>query len=75
MEEEKITNEQLARMINKGFENTATKADISGVNDRLDKVEKHLTRIEKTILAEQGRRIEGLEADMKAVKEAIGMTP
>ena len=36
MEEKKITNEDLARLIKNGFENTATKADLAALREDMD---------------------------------------
>ncbi len=55
----RVTIEDLARMVQQGFKETAKKTDVDRqfgeVNERLD-------RIEKLILADHKRRIERLEA-------------
>ena len=62
MEKEDITIEDLARMIQEGFMETAKKDE---VNKRFDKIEDRLERIEKLILADHGKRIEKLEDQIK----------
>lgn len=66
--EKQVTINELARMINRGFESTDLK--ISGLraemNERFDK-------IEKTILADHKRRIEQLEVDMRLLKSSIAL--
>jgi hypothetical protein len=57
-----VTIEDLARMVAKGFEETAKAAEVS---TRFDKVEERLDRIEKFLLEEHRRRIERLENEMK----------
>ncbi len=66
MENNETTIEELARMINEGFKNTATKEDIKGVNARLD-------RIEHLLLAEQKREIEDLKQRMKRLEDALAV--
>lgn len=65
MKKKNITTEDLARMIQKGFLETAKKAE---VNKRFDKVEDRLERIEKLLIAEHRRRIERLEKDVSDLK-------
>jgi hypothetical protein len=75
MKEKTITIEHLARMVQKGFEETAKRDEVNGqfdgVNKRFDKVEVRLDRIEKLILADHKRRIENLEAEVKELKELL----
>ena len=58
MKKKNITIDDLARMVNKGFEGTAKSKE---VNVRFDKIDNRLDRIEKLILADHKRRIEKLE--------------
>lgn len=67
---EKITIEDLAGMIARGFEETAKKADMDA---RFDKVEERLDRIENLLLADHKRRIEKLEAEVKELRNALAM--
>jgi hypothetical protein len=66
MAKKTTTIDDLARMINEGFNNTATKDDIKGVNARLD-------RIEHLLLAEQKREIEDLKKRMKRLEDALAV--
>lgn len=70
MKKRGVTIEDLARMIQKGFLETAKKAE---VNKRFDKVEDRLGRIEKLLIAEHRRRIERLEEDVKELKELLAV--
>ncbi|PJA84159.1 MAG: hypothetical protein CO145_02060 [Candidatus Nealsonbacteria bacterium CG_4_9_14_3_um_filter_37_13] len=65
-----ITIEDLARMVQKGFLETAKRDE---VNKRFDKVEARLERIEKLILADHRRRIERLEVEVKELKELLAV--
>jgi len=44
-----VTNEELARMIAKGFAETATKADISGLEERINGLDDRLTSVEGSL--------------------------
>lgn len=57
--------DNLARMVERGFAETATKADISEVNKKLDKIEFHMNTHE--------RRIEILEDRMLMVSTKLGL--
>ncbi len=46
----KITIEDLAKMINAGFEKTATKEQVLAIENRLEKVEKKMDHITKSLL-------------------------
>lgn len=77
MAKKNITIEDLARMVQKGFLETAKKEEVDfqfkGVNERFDKVEDHLEKIEKLILANHKQRIEKLEAEVKELKELLAV--
>ena len=64
MKKKSITTEDLARMVNKGF---------NGVDKRFDKVDDKLNRIEKLLIAEHRRRIEKLEKDVRELKELLAV--
>ncbi|TSC56290.1 MAG: hypothetical protein Greene071421_255 [Parcubacteria group bacterium Greene0714_21] len=70
MDREGVTIEDLARMVAKGFEETAkaqvVEAEFRVVNERLD-------RIEKFLLEEHRRRIERLEDQVKEIRETLAM--
>ena len=67
----KITTiDELARMINEGFNRTATREDVKGVAERLTA---RLDRIENLILKDYGQRIETLEKQVKKLMEALAV--
>ncbi len=70
MKKKNVTIDDLARMIQKGFLETAKKSE---VNKRFDNVENRLERIEKLLIAEHRRRIEKLETDVKELKELLAV--
>jgi len=70
MKRKNITIDDLARMIQKGFLETAKKTE---VNKRFDTVENRLERIEKLLIAEHRRRIEKLEIDVRELKELLAV--
>src|SRR3989338_8122398 len=53
----KVTNEELARMIAKGFENTATKDDIKRLDGRMDHMDARLGRIEADVAEIRGNLV------------------
>jgi len=65
-----ITIDNLAKMIQRGFLETAKKTE---VNKRFDKIEDRLDRIEKLLIAEHRRRIEKLEIDVRELKELLAV--
>ena len=65
-----VTNEELAQMIAKGFEGTPTKQEM---NERFDKVEARLERLELLIDNEYKRRIEKLEDQVRELRDALAM--
>jgi len=64
MKKKNITIDDLARMVSKGF---------NGVDQRFNKVDNTLERIEKLLIAEHRRRIEKLENDVKELKELLAV--
>ena len=70
MENKNITIDDLAGMVQKGFEETAKKDE---GNERFDKIEDRLERIEKLILADHKRRIEKLEDEVKELRELLAV--
>ena len=70
MTQKKMTIETLAEMINEGFKTTATKEDVKALEDR---VTRHLDRIEILLMAEQKRKIEGLETRMKKLEDTLAV--
>ena len=65
-----VTIDELALMIQKGFNETAKKVD---VDQRFDKIEQRLDKIESLLLGNYKRRIEKLEEDFKEFKEALAI--
>jgi hypothetical protein len=77
MAQKNTTIDQLAAMIQEGFKSTATKADLTAleerVNTRLDGIDGRLDRIENLLLAEQKREIEDLKQRMKRLEDALAV--
>jgi hypothetical protein len=67
MSEQKVTIDELAAMVQRGFSETAKKADMDRgfgiVNERL----------ERLILEDHRRRIERLEGEMKSLKDLLAV--
>jgi hypothetical protein len=70
MAQKNMTIETLAEMINEGFKTTATREDVKALEDR---VTRRLERIETLLMAEQKRKIEGLETRMKKLEDALAV--
>lgn len=70
MKGKNVTIDDLARMVAKGFEETAKRKE---VNARFDVVESRLERIEKLVLADHKRRIEKLEEEVKELRELLAV--
>jgi hypothetical protein len=62
--------DKLAIMINEGFKTTASKEDMSAMEDRLTT---RLDRIEKLLLAKQEQRLNDLETRMKKLEDALAV--
>ena len=65
-----VTNEELARMIAKGFEGTAQKIDM---DREFGEVKERLDRIEKFLLEDHRRRIEKLEVQVKELRDLLAV--
>ena len=70
MAQKNMTIETLAEMINEGFKTTATKEDVKALEDR---VTRRLDRTETLLMAEQKRKIEGLETRMKKLEDTLAV--
>ncbi len=74
MKKKNITIDDLAVMVQKGFNEVsgkmATRADM---NARFNDVNKRFDRIEKLILENHKRRIEKLETEIKELKELFAV--
>lgn len=68
MKKKNITIDDLAIMVQKGFEETAKKSE---VNLRFDQIDKRFDKIEKLILADHRERIENLEKGLKELKDLL----
>lgn len=64
------TNDDLARMIARGFEDTSKKAD---VDLEFKEVKSRLDKIEALLMGDYKRRIERLETEMKELREALAL--
>jgi hypothetical protein len=77
MAQKNTTIDQLAAMIQEGFKSTATKADLTAleerVNTRFDGIDSRLGRIEHLLLAEQKREIADLQKRMKRLEDAVAL--
>jgi hypothetical protein len=77
MAQKNITIDQLAAMIQEGFKSTATKADLTAleerVNTRFDGIDSRLGRIEHLLLAEQKREIADLQKRLKRLEDAVAL--
>ena len=71
MENNNITNEDLARMIGGGFEGVDKR--FNAVDKRFDRIEDRLESIENLILADHKRRIEKLEDEMKELRGLLAV--
>lgn len=71
-----VTIDELAMMIQKGFEETASKKELGSleivINQRFDKVDKRLDKIEFHTNTHE-RRIEILEDKMRMVSTKLGL--
>lgn len=79
-----ITIDDLARMVQIGFNETAKQKDMDKrfksvdehfklVDERFDSVEERLARIENILILDHRRRIERLEGEMKELKEIFAV--
>ena len=70
MENNNVTTEDLARMIQNGFNETAKKVD---VDQRFDIIEERLDRIENILIQKNTTRIEKLETNMTELRQALAL--
>ena len=77
MKKKNITIGDLARMVQKGFNETAKKKEVnrhfSEIDRRFDGVDKHLEKIEKLLIVNHRERIERLEMEVKNLKELLAI--
>ena len=70
--EKQVTINELARMINRGFEGANQNFDLK-ISELRAEMNERFDKIEKTILADHKRRIEQLEVDMRLLKSSIAL--
>ena len=72
-----ITINDLAVMVQKGFDETAKKADMDfkfeQVDRRFNQIDKRFDKLEKLILADHKKRIEKLEDELKEIKGTLAL--
>lgn len=72
-----ITIDDLARIVQKGFLETAKKDEMNDrfarIDKRFDKVEYRLETIEKLLIVDHRQRIEKLETEVKELKELLAV--
>ncbi len=74
MKKKNITTDELAVMINKGFEKTATTEQLNNQIGGLKKwAEGRFDRIEKVLIEEQNRKIEKLESRIEYLENMLNL--
>ena len=74
MAKKNVTIDDLAVMVQKGFNDIGTKMALKGeVNARFDAMDKRFDKIENLILDNHRKRIEKLEAEIKELREMFAM--
>ena len=77
MAEKIISIEDLAHMINKGFNTTASKEDVQALDKKVQALDKKVTegfeRLENLLLAKQEQRLNDLETRMKKLEDALAV--
>lgn len=76
MKKKVITIDDLARMVQKGFEATATKEETAtkkDLNQLKSEMNERFDKIERLILTDHKKRIEKLEQDMRQLKNALAI--
>ena len=72
-----ITINDLAVMVQKGFDETAKKADMDfkfeQVDRRFNQIDKRFDKLEKLIVADHKKRIEKLEDELKEIKRTLAL--
>ena len=58
-------------MMKKGFDESATKVDIKGINERLGKIELRIAKIDAILLAVHKGRLDKLEDRMGDIEDRI----
>lgn len=77
MANKNITIDELAVMVQKGFDKTATNADMDfrfeQVDKRFNQIDKRFDKIERLILEDHKRRIEKIEDELKEIKGTLAL--
>ncbi len=77
MANKKITIDQLAVMINNGFEKTATKDQLFDVEKKFEKrfndVDKRFDKIENILFEDQNKKIEKLEMRIEYLENSLNL--
>lgn len=78
MKKKEITNEDLALMVKKGFDDSATKGDVKGLSNRIDELETDLTsRLDdidnKLSNVAYDFEVKGLEKRVKKLELKLGL--
>lgn len=73
MAKRNITTDDLARMIKKGFDETATKTQVFALEKRMNNVENRLENIEKILLKQHGDQIQNLERRVRYMEELFAV--
>lgn len=72
MKNKNITTDDLAVMVQRGFNDVTEKmATKSEMNRRFDLIDKRFDKIEKLILSDHRERIEKLEVEVKELKDLL----
>ncbi|MBI2041555.1 MAG: hypothetical protein HYT20_00865 [Candidatus Nealsonbacteria bacterium] len=78
MTKKNITIDDLARMVQKGFDGTDLRFDkvnlrFDKVDGRLNKIDDRLETIEKLFIADHRQRIEKLETEVRELKDLLAV--
>lgn len=73
MTKKNITIDDLAIMVQKGFEKTSTKDQVNHLESRIDKLEKNVGTIKDLIVENHRKRIEKIETEIKELREMFAM--
>lgn len=77
MAKKNITTNDLAKMVNRGFEKTSTVEQLNNLKEwtsgRFDKIDKRFDKIEDILLEEQNRKIEKLESRVEYLENMLNL--
>ena len=69
----KITLDELAAMVKRGFDQTATKED-TATKDDIKRIEQRIDILEYRVLNSHANRLETLEDDVRRIKTTLGIS-